>query len=34
MWESWLRHEVMPSTCQEARLTISFNLALEDTPAR
>lgn len=30
MWESWLRHEVMASTCEEARISVSFNFALED----
>lgn len=30
MWESWLRHEVMPSACEEARISVSFNFALED----
>ncbi|NBC20050.1 MAG: hypothetical protein GVY06_03215 [Alphaproteobacteria bacterium] len=28
MWESWLRHEVMPGTSQEPRLSVSFNYAL------
>ena len=28
MWESWLRHEVMASTCEDARITVSFNYAL------
>jgi uncharacterized protein (TIGR02466 family) len=25
MWESWLRHEVMPGTARQDRLSISFN---------
>lgn len=25
MWESWLRHEVMPGRSEEARISISFN---------
>ena len=25
LWESWLRHEVMPSTAREERISISFN---------
>lgn len=29
MWESWLRHEVMPSRSEEARISVSFNYALE-----
>jgi len=28
MWESWLRHEVMPSRSEEARISISFNYSL------
>ena len=28
MWESWLRHEVMVNTSEEARITVSFNYAL------
>ena len=28
-WESWLRHEVMPSRSHEPRLSISFNLGLD-----
>ena len=31
MWESWLRHEVMPNRSEEARLSVSFNYALKDT---
>ncbi|MEM1390180.1 MAG: TIGR02466 family protein [Pseudomonadota bacterium] len=31
MWESWLRHEVMPSQSEEARISISFNYALIDS---
>ena len=27
MWESWLRHEVLPGTAKEDRLSISFNFA-------
>jgi uncharacterized protein (TIGR02466 family) len=27
MWESWLRHEVMPGTAKTDRLSISFNFA-------
>ncbi|MDP9424189.1 MAG: 2OG-Fe(II) oxygenase family protein [Pseudomonadota bacterium] len=27
MWESWLRHEVLPGTARADRLSISFNLA-------
>jgi uncharacterized protein (TIGR02466 family) len=27
LWESWLRHEVLPSTGRAERLSISFNLA-------
>jgi uncharacterized protein (TIGR02466 family) len=27
MWESWLRHEVMPGTAKADRLSISFNYA-------
>ncbi|MEM1148824.1 MAG: TIGR02466 family protein [Pseudomonadota bacterium] len=30
MWESWLRHEVMPHPSQEARISISFNYALSE----
>ncbi|MEH3099049.1 TIGR02466 family protein [Sphingomonas adhaesiva] len=25
LWESWLRHEVMPSAAKDARISISFN---------
>lgn len=25
LWESWLRHEVMPSDAKEPRISISFN---------
>lgn len=28
LWESWLRHEVMPSSSEEARISVSFNYAL------
>lgn len=28
LWESWLRHEVMASGCEDPRISISFNLAL------
>jgi len=27
MWESWLRHEVLPGTTKADRLSISFNFA-------
>lgn len=27
MWESWLRHEVLPGTAKAERLSVSFNLA-------
>jgi uncharacterized protein (TIGR02466 family) len=27
MWESWLRHEVMPASGKNERLSISFNFA-------
>lgn len=30
MWESWLRHEVMPSRTEEPRISISFNYSLKD----
>lgn len=30
MWESWLRHEVMASQSEDARISISFNYALVD----
>jgi uncharacterized protein (TIGR02466 family) len=25
LWESWLRHEVMPSGAKDERISISFN---------
>lgn len=28
LWESWLRHEVMPNQGEEVRISISFNYAL------
>ncbi|MFN3312851.1 MAG: TIGR02466 family protein [Hyphomonas sp.] len=28
LWESWLRHEVMPSRSEDARISVSFNYAL------
>ncbi|WP_291200735.1 TIGR02466 family protein [Hyphomonas sp.] len=28
LWESWLRHEVMPSQTEEARISVSFNYAV------
>ena len=28
LWESWLRHEVMPNRSEEPRVSISFNYAL------
>lgn len=28
LWESWLRHEVMPGETEEARISISFNYGL------
>ena len=28
LWESWLRHEVMPSATDEARISVSFNYGL------
>lgn len=28
LWESWLRHEVMPSLSEDARISVSFNYAL------
>jgi uncharacterized protein (TIGR02466 family) len=28
LWESWLRHEVMPSTAEDARISVSFNYAV------
>ena len=27
MWESWLRHEVLPGTAKADRLSVSFNFA-------
>jgi uncharacterized protein (TIGR02466 family) len=27
MWESWLRHEVLPGTGRGERLSVSFNFA-------
>ena len=30
MWESWLRHEVMASQSDDARISVSFNYALVD----
>jgi uncharacterized protein (TIGR02466 family) len=27
LWESWLRHEVLPGTAKTERLSISFNFA-------
>ena len=30
MWESWLRHEVMPHRGEAARISISFNYSLVD----
>lgn len=30
MWESWLRHEVMASRSEEARISVSFNYSLID----
>ena len=29
MWESWLRHEVMPGQSEEARISVSFNYGLK-----
>lgn len=28
MWESWLRHEVMPNRTEEPRISVSFNFGL------
>ncbi len=28
MWESWLRHEVMPSRSEDPRISVSFNYSL------
>ena len=30
MWESWLRHEVMPNNSEKPRLSISFNYGLKE----
>ena len=30
MWESWLRHEVMTSQSEDARISISFNYSVVD----
>lgn len=30
MWESWLRHEVMPSQAEDPRISVSFNYSLAD----
>jgi uncharacterized protein (TIGR02466 family) len=27
LWESWLRHEVLPGRAKEDRLSVSFNFA-------
>ncbi|MEO0466439.1 MAG: TIGR02466 family protein [Pseudomonadota bacterium] len=32
MWESWLRHEVMPSRSEDPRISISFNFAYLPSP--
>lgn len=32
LWESWLRHEVMPNAAEEARMSVSFNYALRRRP--
>lgn len=29
MWESWLRHEVMPGRSEDARISVSFNFGLK-----
>lgn len=29
MWESWLRHEVMPSRAEDPRISVSFNFGLK-----
>ena len=29
MWESWLRHEVMPGRTEDARISVSFNFGLK-----
>lgn len=31
LWESWLRHEVVPGASEEARISVSFNYALRRT---
>jgi uncharacterized protein (TIGR02466 family) len=31
LWESWLRHEVMPSASEDARISVSFNYAVRRT---
>ncbi len=30
LWESWLRHEVMPNRSEDPRITLSFNYSLAD----
>ena len=30
LWESWLRHEVTAGTCEEPRISVSFNYSLAD----
>jgi uncharacterized protein (TIGR02466 family) len=32
LWESWLRHEVMPGNSQDARISVSFNYGLVRRP--
>ena len=32
MWESWLRHEVMPSHTEDARISVSFNFGVRRQP--
>ncbi|MEM7663122.1 MAG: TIGR02466 family protein [Pseudomonadota bacterium] len=32
LWESWLRHEVMPNRSEDPRLSISFNYGLAPLP--
>ena len=34
MWESWLRHEVMPSRSEEPRISVSFNFGLKSSNGR
>jgi uncharacterized protein (TIGR02466 family) len=34
MWESWLRHEVVPGTSEEARISVSFNYAARRTAGK